>query len=65
MDIIINLKKNDLKNKRTFCKNCNSFMFETVKDGYINFPHNVISSDGECFILQCRKCKEKMKVYFK
>lgn len=64
MDMKIFIKKTDMKNKRNFCHNCKSFIFETVKDGYINFPSNVISSDGESITLKCKKCGEKIIIYF-
>ncbi|WP_270445760.1 hypothetical protein [Fusobacterium varium] len=47
-----------MKDKRNYCKKCNSFIFESKKDGYIEFPNNVISSDGQNIALKCKKCGE-------
>ena len=60
----ITIKKNEMKNKRNFCKSCKSFIFETVKDGYINFPNNVISSNGVSITIKCKKCGEQITIFF-
>lgn len=62
MKIII--KKDEIKNKRNFCKKCNSFIFESKKDGYVEFPNNVVSSDGESITLKCKKCGEITVICF-
>ena len=54
-----------MKDKRNFCKKCKTFIFETRKDGYINFPSNVISSDGMSITLKCKKCGEQITIFFK
>lgn len=54
----INIKRLKMKDKRNYCKKCNSFIFESKKDGYIEFPNNVISSDGQNIALKCKKCGE-------
>lgn len=56
----IDIKKAEMKDKRNFCKKCKTFIFETKKDGYINFPNNVISSDGMSITLKCKKCGEQI-----
>lgn len=61
----INIKKEKMKNKRNCCKKCNGFIFETKEDGYIKFPNNVISSDGESVTLKCKKCGEITVICFK
>lgn len=60
----IDIKKDKMKNKRNYCKKCNSFLFESKENGYIEFPSNVISSDGENFTLKCKKCGEITIVHF-
>ena len=61
----IDIKKTEMKDKRNFCKKCKTFIFETRKDGYINFPSNVISSDGMSITLKCKKCGEQITIFFK
>lgn len=61
----IDIKKTEMKDKRNFCKKCKTFIFETKKDGYINFPNNVTSSDGISITLKCKKCGEQITIFFK
>lgn len=50
----INIKKENMKDKKTFCKKCRSFLFKSKENGYIEFKSGLdISSNGEQFIIKC------------